>query len=181
MNLLVSECGQPPRISNTNQIQSSLPNGKIDFDLICCAHWGPKRTVQWMKWIAVLAEGNLWMKWSLLCWFLFFGGLWAAAGRTAPQREENNQTKQTEWNAPPINSQNFIHFFLRNESLFCWGLIGLPPPSKVMNKVGYEPEAPLRRWIPFKEFQSILFISSALPSLIFEKKTSGGVELIWFI
>ena len=41
MNLLVSECGQPPRISNTNQIQSSLPNGKIDFDLICCAHWGP--------------------------------------------------------------------------------------------------------------------------------------------
>ena len=28
-------------ISNTNQIQSSLPNGKIDFDLICCAHWGP--------------------------------------------------------------------------------------------------------------------------------------------
>ena len=51
-----------------------------------------------VEFAAVPAEDNLWMKWSLLCWFLFFGGLWAAAGRTAPQREENNQTKQTEWN-----------------------------------------------------------------------------------
>ena len=37
-------------ISNTNQIQSSLPNGKIDFDLICCGHWRPiARLVCWKQ------------------------------------------------------------------------------------------------------------------------------------
>ena len=71
MNLLVSECGQPPRISNTNQIQSSLPNGKIDFDLICCAHWGPKRTVQQFKIKRIL------INWICCC---------SCGGRSAPTK-----------------------------------------------------------------------------------------------
>jgi len=51
-------------ISNTNQIQSSLPNGKIDFDLICCGLAAPKE-MYWM-------ESN-WLKRNLMEWKHFRG------------------------------------------------------------------------------------------------------------
>jgi len=93
--------------NNTNQIQSSLPNGKIDFDLICCGLGRPsvcRANKLWDEWNEL---SNLWAKhgarqhngsgvgfgWPSFLWIM---GWWAsqcsAKEKTTPTNKTNGMS-----------------------------------------------------------------------------------------
>ena len=82
MNLLSAAAA-----TNSIQFQSSLPNGKIELNELFAALAAPSGLwrVKWNETLQWSAESN-----GRVGWFLC-GGLWAARGHNAPQRERPAQ------------------------------------------------------------------------------------------
>ena len=75
--------------NNTNQIQSSLPNGKIDFDLICCGLGRRERNLKFFEF--QWSEGNK----AGSSANLSFGWVMAAASGRQPAKREDERAAPT--------------------------------------------------------------------------------------
>ena len=121
--------------------QSSLPNGKIDWEMKRNdGQWAPREWMnQWNWWFHSIGCGICLICLALL--FLMNGGLWAVAPPMAPPRRENKQTKPNEskkWSWRIEKIVNGAEASNKAKSIYwvccCWRAAGL----FIFNSLGYE-------------------------------------------
>ena len=146
--------------------QSSLPNGKIDWEMKRNdGQWAPREWMnQWNWWFHSIGCGICLICLALL--FLMNGGLWAVAPPMAPPRRENKQTKPNEskkWSWRIEKIVNGAEASNKAKSIYwIWFVAALPPrnerPTKLLSK---------KRGKPFSNSHFFFFV----------KKRNGIAEM----